>query len=339
MRLEYDKSLKKLNTFKVDIKSKLLLTVEDDREFNPELLDKYLKDNFYILGEGSNTLFTKDFDGTVLLIRNKGIRIVEKDSDYILVEVSAGENWNDFVNWSIDNKFIGLQNLVDIPGNVGASPIQNIGAYGPEVKDFITEVQIYDIERKGCRTLSNKECDFGYRDSIFKNHLKGKVIVKSVTFKLERYKGVIDDKYLQYSGIQDKLKGKKPTLRALALAVKQIREEKLPCLDTYGSCGSTFKNLEIELSKYKELEKRFVGLPMYETKDSNIVKIPTAYILEKLGWKNKREGNVGTWTYHPLIVTNYGNATAQEIHSFILKMQNDFKFNTGLELETEINII
>lgn len=339
MRLEYDKSLKKLNTFKVDIKSKLLLTVEDDSEFNSELLDKYLKGQFYILGEGSNTLFTKNFDGTVLLIRNKGIKIVEQNPDYTLVEVSAGENWNDFVNWSIDKELIGLQNLADIPGNVGACPIQNIGAYGVEVRDFITNVQIYDIEKGECTALSNKECNFGYRDSIFKNHLKGKVIVKSVTFKLERYKGVIDDKYLQYSGIQDKLEGKKPTIGNLHTAIKHIRKEKLPCINTYGSCGSTFKNLVVEISKYKELEKQFIGLPMYETKDPNIVKIPTAYILEKLGWKNKREGSVGTWIYHPLIVTNYSNATAKDIHSFILNIQKDFKSNTGLELDTEINII
>ena len=339
MKLEYDKSLKELNSFKVEVKSKLLLTIEDDCEFVPNQLDKYLKEKFYILGEGSNTLFTKDFDGTVLLIRNKGIGIIEQDSDYILVEVSAGENWNDFVNWSIEKELIGLQNLTDIPGNVGASPIQNIGAYGVEVKDFITDVQVYDIERKECRRLSNKQCDFKYRDSIFKNLLKDKVIVRSVTFKLERYNKTVDDKYLQYSGIQDKLKGEKPTLVNVLNAIKQIRKEKLPCLDTHGSCGSTFKNLEVELSEYKELEKQFVGLPMYETKDSNIVKIPTAYILENLGWKNRREGNVGTWTYHPLIVTNYGNATAKEIHSFILEMQKDFKSNTGLELETEINII
>ncbi len=339
MKLEYEKSLKELNTFKVKVKSKLLLAIEDDCEYISEQLDKYLKGQFYILGEGSNTLFTKNFDGTVLLIRNKGIKIVEQNPNYILVEVSAGENWNNFVNWSIDSRLIGLQNLADIPGNVGACPIQNIGAYGVEVKDFITDVQIYDIERKECRSLTNKECNFGYRDSIFKNLLKDKVIVKSVTFKLERYKDVVDDKYLQYSGIQDKLEGKKPTIGNLHRAIKQIRKEKLPCLDTYGSCGSTFKNLEIELSKYKELEKQFIGLPMYETKDPNIVKVPSAYILEKLGWKNKREGSVGTWIYHPLIVTNYDNATAKEIHSFILDMQKDFKSNTDLDLETEINII
>lgn len=339
MKIEYEKSLKEFNSFKVEVKSNLLVTVEDDSEFEANQLDKYLNKEFYILGEGSNTLFTKDFQGTVLLIRNKGRRIIEEDDDTLLVEVSAGENWNDLVNWSIQKELIGLQNLVDIPGNTGACPIQNIGAYGVEVKDFITEVQIYEIEKKESRRLSNKECNFGYRDSIFKNHLKGKGIVRSVVFKLEKYKGIVDDKYLQYSGIQEKLEGKKPTLNNVLLAIKQIRKEKLPSLDIYGSCGSTFKNLEIEKSEYIKLERQFVGLPMYETKDSNIVKIPTAYILERLGWKDRKEGNVGTWTYHPLIVTNYGNATAQEIHSFILKMQDDFKLNTGFELDTEINII
>ena len=339
MKFESEKSLKEFNSFKVDVKCKLLLTVEDDCEFVSDLLDKYLKEQFYILGEGSNTLFSKDFKGTILLVRNRGIRIIEQDPNYVLVNISAGENWNDFVNWSIEKELVGLQNLADIPGNVGACPIQNIGAYGVEVKDFITEVEIYDIERKECKKLSNKECNFGYRDSIFKNLLKGKVIVKSVTFKLEKYKGAVDEKYLQYGGIQEKLEGKKPTLNTLHLAIKQIRKEKLPSLDMYGSCGSTFKNLEVEIEKYKGLEKQFVGLPMYETRDANIVKIPTAYILEKLGWKNRREGDVGTWIYHPLIVTNYGNASEREIYSFILKMQSDFKTNTGLELETEINII
>lgn len=339
MKIEKDISIKSFNTFRVDVKASTVVTLENDSEyFSQEIKDILLKEKYLILGECSNTLFTKDYTGTILLTRNKGIQVVEESIENSLVYVSSGTHWNDFVGWSIENGLEGLQNLIDIPGTVGASPVQNIGAYGVEVKDFIDSVRILNTKDFKEYILTNKECNFGYRESIFKKELKDSALIVGVTFLLKKYKGKVDEKYLQYAGLQEKLETGEITLKRVLEAVREIRKEKLPSTDLYGSCGSTFKNLEIKIDKYKELESKFPNLPKFETPNPDIVKVPTAYILEKLGWKNKRDGDVGTWIHHPLIVTNYGDASASEIFSFIQSMQKDFKKNTGLNLETEINI-
>ncbi len=337
MRIEKNISLKPYNTFRVDVNANLVITIENSEELLLDEIYQYIsKTNTLFLGRGSNTLFSKDFKGTIFLLRNEGIEVVNENDTHILVKVNAGEQWNSFVQWSTEKNLIGLQNLIDIPGNVGSSPIQNIGAYGVEVKDYIESVNVLMLKEKEERILSNKECRFGYRDSIFKNELKGQFVITEVIFKLPKFKGKIEEKYLQYNDLKERVK--EHTLENLLNTVRDIRKEKLPSIDEYGSCGSTFKNLLIDTAKYKELEKKFPGLPSFETEKGNTVKIPTAYILDKLGWKNKREGEVGTWIYHPLIVTNYGNASAGEIVAFIGKIQQDFKKNTGLYLETEINI-
>ncbi len=340
MKVEKNVSLKKLNTFRVDVYTDILLAIDSDNDFSNIEVTGYLKnDNLLILGGGSNILFTKDFKGCVTLIRNMGKAILEESDQSLTVQVSAGENWDDFVKWSVKKNLIGLHNLALIPGTVGATPIQNVGAYGVEIKDFLTEVEIIDIQKGRTEIIKNSECKFGYRDSIFKNELKDKVIIKSVTFKLPKYAGKFDDKYTQYAGIKDELKEKEPTPKNIYDSVVRLRESKLPKIEEFGSCGSTFKNPEISISEYDRLLKTFPELPKYDTDKKGIVKIPAAYILEKLGWKNKRKGDVGTWIYHPLIVTNYGNATGQEILSFINEIKSDFKSNTNLDLECEINII
>lgn len=337
MRIEKNISLKPYNTFRVDVKADVVITIEDSSELLSDEISQYLtKENILFLGRGSNTLFSKDFKGTIFLLRNEGIEMLDESDTNILVKVNAGHQWNDFVMWSTEKGLIGLQNLIDIPGNVGSSPIQNIGAYGVEVKDYIESVKVLMLKEKEERVLSNKQCKFGYRDSIFKNELKGKCVITEVIFNLPKFTGKIEEKYLQYNDLKERVK--EHTLENLLNTVRDIRKEKLPSIDEYGSCGSIFKNLQVDIKKYKELEESFPGLPSFKTEDKNIVKVPTAYILDKLGWKNKRNGDVGTWIYHPLIVTNYGNACASDIVAFIGKIQQDFKKNTGLYLETEINI-
>ena len=315
-----------------------LVTIERDKDFSNKLLKKYFENKFVILGEGSNILFTKDFKGTALLVRNKGINILNETEEYIDIQVCAGENWDEFVQWCIKKELLAIHNLALIPGIVGATPIQNVGAYGVEIKDILTSVSVYNIEDGKDFVLNNDECRFGYRDSIFKNELKDKVIVKSVTFRLPKFKGNIDNKYLEYGGIKEALEDKEINPLNLYQAIINIREMKLPKVKEYGSCGSTFKNPLISIEKYNELIKKFPELPKYETDKKEVVKVPAAYILEKLGWKNKREGSVGTWILHPLIVTNYDKATGKEIYSFIKEIQKDFKSNTNLDLECEINI-
>lgn len=340
MKVEKNVSLKQLNTFRVDVYTDILLTIDNDNDFSNKEVKEYLNsDNLLILGGGSNILFTKDFNDCVTLIRNYGKKILDESDQSLTVQVSAGESWEDFLKWSVKKNLIGLHNLALIPGTVGATPIQNVGAYGVEIKDFLTEVEVFNLQTHNTQSIKNSECRFGYRDSIFKNELKDKVIIKSVTFKLLKYTGIIDDRYTEYSGIKDDIKDKEPTPKNIYDCVVRLRESKLPKVQEYGSCGSTFKNPEITIDEYSRVLKIFPELPKYETENNDIVKIPAAYILEKLGWKNKRKGDVGTWIYHPLIVTNYGNATGQDILSFINEIKSDFKSNTNLELECEINII
>ena len=339
MKVESDISLKDYNTFKVDCCTETLICLEKESDFSKKVLEKYIKSNpFLILGGGSNILFTKDFKGTILLIKNKGKKILNETEEYIDIQVNAGEDWDHFVQWCVKKELLGIHNLALIPGTVGATPIQNVGAYGIEIKDLLLNVTFLNLEDWKEYVLENNECKFGYRDSIFKNELKDKVIVKSITLRLKKYKGEVDSKYLEYSGIKEELEGKDINPENIYNAIVKIRESKLPKVQEYGSCGSTFKNPEINIKEYERLLKIYPELPKYDTDKKDIVKIPAAYILEKLGWKNKREGEVGTWIYHPLIITNYSNASGNQIYSFIKKIQHDFKSNTNLDLECEINI-
>ncbi|KKP43096.1 MAG: UDP-N-acetylenolpyruvoylglucosamine reductase, UDP-N-acetylmuramate dehydrogenase, partial [candidate division WS6 bacterium GW2011_GWC1_33_20] len=312
---------KELNTFKVDCITKTHIVVENNNDFKDKEFLKYTNDtNPLFLGGGSNVLFTKNLTQPVVQIKTKGKEVKKENDKFMIIKIEAGENWDDFVKWSIEHNLIGLQNLAYIPGTVGATPIQNVGAYGVETKDFLVEVSVINIKDGTEITLTNKECKFGYRDSI-------------------KYNGHIDDKYLQYAGIKEMADNQNLSLNSLYKIIADIRKSKLPSIEKYGTCGSTFKNPQLPIDEYERLKEQFPDLPMYSTEIENIVKIPAAYILEKLGWKNKRVGDVGTWIYHPLIVTNYGNATGAEILSFIKDMQTDFKSKTNLDLETEINIV
>lgn len=331
-------SLKNYSTFKTDVRVRNMIFLENEKDFVSDELKKATIKEHYIVGEGSNTLFASRLVGTAIVIRNKGIEILEENDSKAVIRVQAGENWNDFVLWSIDNGFVGLQNLIDIPGTVGASPIQNIGAYGVEVKEYIKEVTVVDIPLFITRSLTNSECRFGYRDSIFKNKLKDKVIIKSVTFELEKYKGKIDKKYLLFEELQNKQEGKDLTPLNIMNAIRELRKETVSIFNQYGTCENVFQNIEILHSEYTGLQKKFPGLPKFETEIKGTYKIPTAYIFEKLGWKGRREGDVGTWTYHPLMIVNYGNATGVDIYKFINTMKDDFEENTGISLYPEINI-
>lgn len=338
MNIEENKSLKELNTFRVDVKANRVVTI--DNNYNIEELKEYLNDTHLFIGGGSNILFTKDFNGTIILIKTDGIEILNEDDKYIEVNIKAGTQWSKVVDWSLEHNLLGLHNMTDIPGSTGATPIQNVGAYGVEIKDFLISANGYDFDNEKYIKIENESCNFGYRDSIFKNELKGKYLVTDITLRLEKYTGEIPSKYTEYKGIEDKIKDiSNPTPKDISNIVKQLRKEKLPSVEEYGSCGSTFKNPTISKDEYENIKKEFPELPMFDIENSDLVKIPAAHILEKLGWKNKRIGNVGTWIYHPLIVTNYGNASCEEIISFIRSMQDDFKSHTGIQLDTEINII
>ncbi|MDD4382203.1 MAG: UDP-N-acetylmuramate dehydrogenase [Candidatus Dojkabacteria bacterium] len=344
MKVYKEKSLKQYNSFGVNVKAKHLIICESVKDIISLDSKSIFKEKFFILGGGSNTLFTKDFDGTIIKMDIKGKNIIKEDKDTVLLKINAGEDWTNIVKWSVENNLLGIQNLALIPGTCGAAPVQNIGAYGSEIKDNLVDVEIYDIKTKKIKIITNTNCMFGYRDSIFKNKLKNKMVITGITLKLQKInpKNNVPDKYTQYGDIKKLLEERyhnKATLINLYKTICEIRKNKLPDIKEYGSCGSTFQNPIIDINIYEILKQKFPEIPTYDCGIKGKVKIPAAYILEKIGWKNKKIGNVGTWTYHPLIVTNYGNATGKDILEVIDKIRNDFYKETGIKLDTEINII
>lgn len=299
---------------------------------------------FLILGGGSNTLFVNNFQGSVIHPNILGKEIISEDKETVTIKVRAGESWEDIVEWSVERNYLGLQNLANIPGDCGAAPVQNIGAYGVEIKDFLISIEYFDMKTGEVKNISNKDCEFGYRDSIFKHKLKDSALILSLTLSLRKWKRDLEvpENFLVYKGITDRLEKscEKPyTIKKVFNVVCEIRNEKLPKVGEYGSCGSTFANPTIQKEKYQELLVNSPNLPSYSTDKENVVKIPAAYILDKLGWKNKRVGKCGTWIKHPLIVTNYDNATGKELYDLIRTIQKEFFDNTGINLNTEINII
>lgn len=343
MRKQSDVSLKPYNTFRVDVKTKDLYQITNIDNIQELIRLNIFKHKFYILGGGSNTLFTKDYDGAILKVDLMGKNVIEETDDFVKIKVASGEDFTSFVEWTVKNNYLGLQNLAWIPGTVGATPVQNVGAYGSEIKDVLESVEYIDLESGNTVNILGSECKFGYRDSIFKHELKGKALITSVTFVLQKISlnEEIPEKYLEYAGIQKTLSedfSKPYTLNKVYEAICQIRKEKLPDIQEYGSCGSTFENPIIPLEQYGRLKEKYPELPSYPTDKPEYVKIPVAYIFEKLGWKEKRCGDAGTWK-HPLIVTNYGNASAQELLDVIKQMQEDFYNDTHIKVETEINII
>lgn len=342
MNIKKDISLLQYNTFKIDVIAK-----EFDEVSNIEYLyelfnQKIFSKKFLILGGGSNILFTKDYDGIILKMNIKERRILKETDNYIKLKLGAGEILEEVVEWSVKSNSCGIQNLALIPGTIGATPIQNVGAYGVEIKDVLESVEYFDTNIGKLKTISNTNCKFAYRDSIFKHELKGKAIVTSITINLEKpLNGIIPQKYITYGDITKQLESKysEPyTIENLYNVVCDIRRTKLPDVKEYGSCGSTFQNPIVTKTKYEKIKKKYSEIPSFPTEDSDRVKIPAAYILERLGWKNKRIGDCGTWS-HPLIVTNYGNATTKEVLNVIAQIQEDFFNDIGVKLETEINII
>ena len=289
-----------------------------------------------ILGGGSNVLLTKDFEGVVVKINTKGIFKVNETEQHVWLNVQSGVAWDDFVNYCIDNDFGGIENLSLIPGNVGSCPIQNIGAYGVEVKDSIDSVEVVDIKSMQMFELKNEECNFAYRSSIFKQELKDKVIIVSVTFKLTKKHQL----HLEYGAITDELNKMgiaQPTIRNVAKAVCNIRNCKLPDPKEIGNAGSFFKNPSITEKDYTNLKSSFPEIPSY-TQTDGTYKIPAGWLIEQCGWKGYKEGNVGVHANQALVLVNYGNATGKEVLLLSEKIQQSVKKKFGLDLQTEVNI-
>ena len=334
LNFQKDTSLLPYNTFGIDVKSKHFIDVKSIDELQAVLNQNQLE-NLLVLGGGSNLLLTKDFEGLTLRIQNRGIEIVEQDDRKARVKVAAGENWHDFVLWCLENDLGGVENLALIPGNVGAAPIQNIGAYGVELREVFESCEAISIDTGKVKIFKKDECDFGYRNSIFKNTLKGKYIIFSVQFNLNKPPHELN---ISYKGLSEKLEGKIPNIQSIAQAVIEIRSSKLPNPKKIRNCGSFFKNPVISLFKFNDLKRQYPDIPHYPDQLDKI-KIPAAWLIDTLGYKGYRNQEAGVHPNQALVLVNYGNATGAEIKKLAQQIRNKVKEKFEINLEFEVNIL
>ncbi|MDO6803667.1 UDP-N-acetylmuramate dehydrogenase [Wenyingzhuangia sp. 1_MG-2023] len=325
-------SLKKYNTFGIDVTADRFISVHTLKDLKTVVQEN--KDLF-LLGGGSNMLLTQNLKKTVVHLNLKGVIVNNETENTIEVTAYAGENWHEFVLWCIDQNYGGLENLSLIPGNVGTCPIQNIGAYGFEVKDTIISLEALNVDTLEIETFTNKKCEFGYRNSIFKTWAKGKYIIVNVTFKLTTQNHQTNT---SYGAIQEELKGNTtPSLKEISNAVVAIRNSKLPNPKEIGNSGSFFKNPVIDITLFKKLQQQYPEIPSYPVSEST-VKVPAGWIIEKAGFKGQRFGNAGVHSKQALVLVNYGNATGKEIHEIAKKIQKKIKNEFDISLEIEVNV-
>lgn len=336
MQTYSNKSLKEYNTFSIDVTARTFISAESLEDLRFVLQQNYAEELF-LLGGGSNMLLTKDLDKTVVHIDLKGIEILSENDSGVLVKAMAGENWHQFVLYCIDKDFGGLENLSLIPGNVGTTPIQNIGAYGVEIKDRFHSCTALDLQTLEIREFLPEDCQFGYRDSVFKNSLKDKYIILSVTFALTKGNHVLNtsygaiDTFLEEEGITS------PTIRDVSNAVIKIRQSKLPDPRVLGNSGSFFKNPIVTRDKAMRLREKFPELPFYDISEEE-VKIPAGWLIDRAGLKGYREGDAGVHAKQALVLVNYGAATGMDILNLSRKVQAEIKNHFGIDLEPEVNI-
>lgn len=337
IRFSENYSLKHHNTFGIDALAKFYFECTDVEDlsvfFNS---NETIKDEkILVLGEGSNILFLNDFDGLVIHPNIPGIQIVKEDRQNLWIEVGAGEVWDEFVQYAVDYQLGGIENLSLIPGSVGAAPIQNIGAYGQEVGNVIEKVKGYDLIKNTQVEFSAEQCEFAYRNSVFKRKLKNSLIITSVIFRLEKFPEFV----LNYGQVEEKVKEKgEINLSTIREAIIETREAKLPDVKELGNAGSFFKNPEIDSEMAKKLKNQYETIPVYPAKNGK-TKLAAGWLIEKAGWKGVREGDVGVHEKQALVLINYGNATGQQIFDFSEKIKKSVLEKFGVELEREVNCI
>ena len=331
-----NQSLKPFNTFGVEVTANFFIGFEDERHLDFIFNQKELKNSkVLVLGGGSNVLFTKDFDGVVLLNRIGGIDI-QFSGDDCFVTAGGGVVWNDLVTFCVERGIGGIENMTLIPGTVGASPVQNIGAYGTELMDVFVSCRAFDRHTSEWRTFDKEDSRFSYRDSYFKNEGKDRYIITSVTLKLSTQPQL----NLSYGSIQDELQRRgivDPTIRDVSTVVADIRVNKLPDPSTIGNSGSFFKNPIISKQKFDELQSCFSDIVYYPIQSGDI-KLAAGWLIENCGWKGKRIGNTGTWKNQALVLVNYGNASGMEIFDLSERIIESVYQKFGVQLEREVNI-
>ena len=337
MEIEYQYSLKNYNSFGIEAKAKQFVAVHSIEELKL-VLEQNKTQKKFILGGGSNMLLTKDIDALVIYINLKGIKIIAEDENHVWVECQAGENWHEFVLYTIDHNFGGLENMSLIPGNVGATPVQNIGAYGTEIKDTFVSCQAVAIDSQQTKNFTKEECNFGYRESIFKNEVKDHYIITSVVFKLTKKDHKIN---ISYGDIITELANNditNPSLKEVSNAVIAIRKSKLPDPKELGNSGSFFKNPVLLKSKFEKIHQQFPDMKYYDISETQ-VKVPAGWLIEQAGFKGKRFGDAGIHKNQALVLVNYGNATGQEILNVSKDIQETIFKMFGIHIEAEVNVI
>lgn len=337
MEIHNNFSLKKHNTFGIEAKARQFVAVHSVDELRT-ILHQHQNDEKFILGGGSNMLLTKDIDALVIHIDLKGKKIIREDDDFVWVEAQAGENWHEFVLYTIGQDFGGLENMSLIPGNVGTTPVQNIGAYGTEIKDTFVSCDAMHIETQQMRTFTKDECEFGYRESVFKNQEKGKYIITSVVFKLTKRNHKINTSYGDITAELAKQHVEIPTLKDVSNAVIAIRQSKLPDPKELGNSGSFFKNPIIPKSEFEKIHPKFPDMKFFVISDTE-VKVPAGWLIEQAGFKGKRFGDAGIHKNQALVLVNYGNATGAEILAVSKDIQKTIFDTFGIAIEAEVNVI
>lgn len=338
MTIQQNISLKPYNTFGLEASARFFVEIESVEELKSILRNPdYQSIDKLFLGGGSNILLTKNYEGLVIKINLKGINNIFEDKTFVHIQAGAGESWHELVMYCVKNQYAGMENLSLIPGTVGAAPMQNIGAYGVEIKDIFEELQALNLETLAIETFKLNDCHFGYRESIFKHQFKGKYVITSVTFKLNKvpvYK-------VTYGDIQQTLEEmniQHLSVKAVSDAVISIRRSKLPDPAEIGNSGSFFKNPEIPKEKYEELKAKFESIPSYPVNEST-VKVPAGWLIEQAGWKGFRDGQIGVHARQALVLVNYGGGTGKQIKALSAKIQASVLEKFGISLSTEVNFI
>ncbi|CAM3657603.1 UDP-N-acetylmuramate dehydrogenase [Flavobacterium gelidilacus] len=335
MNFQSNFQLKEYNTFGISAQAKEFIAVSNTTE-----LASVLKTNqdIFVLGGGSNMLLTQNIEKLVVHVNLKGIEIVNEDENFAWIKAQAGENWHEFVLWCIEHNFGGIENLSLIPGNVGTTPIQNIGAYGVEIKDTFDSCTAMKIDNQSIKSFDKATCKFGYRESVFKNELKNQYIITDVTFKLTKTNHKINTSYGAIDTELEKNNITNPTLKEISNAVISIRQSKLPNPKELGNSGSFFKNPIILKADYDKAKQNHPEMPHYVVSETE-VKVPAGWLIEQAGFKGKRFGDAGIHKNQALVLVNYGNATGQEILAVSRNIQDTIFKKFGIQIQAEVNVI
>ena len=330
--------LLKLNTFGVDVKAKYFVSINTVNELIELTKTEVFKDlQLLILGGGSNILFTKDFDGLVILNNIKGKEIIDQTQESIFLKIGAGENWHELVMYTVDNKWGGIENLSLIPGNTGTAPMQNIGAYGVEIKETFVELEALEISSGKIVKFNNSDCEFGYRESVFKNKMKNQYIIVNITLELKK-NPVLNINYGDVKAILESQNINNPSIKQVSDAIISIRQSKLPDPKIIGNSGSFFKNPIVSLNQLELIKKKYPNVVNYKINE-NEFKIAAGWMIERAGWKGKKFNNYGVHEKQALVLVNYGLANGMEIFNLSEEIILDIKDKFGIKLEREVNII